>query len=65
MKIIILKGSLKEVHIEKINRIAADIGAEVCYIKNENGTNSLKNESRVLELGAAFDEIPGFALICN
>ncbi len=36
MKIIILKGSLKEVHIEKINRIAADIGAEVCYIKNEN-----------------------------
>jgi len=37
----------------------------VCSIKNENGTNSLKNESRVLELGAAFDEIPGFALICN
>ena len=37
----------------------------VCSIKNESGQNSLKNESRVLELGAAFDEIPGFALICN
>lgn len=37
----------------------------VCSIKNENEQNSLKNESRVLELGAAFDEIPGFALICN
>lgn len=37
----------------------------VCSIKNEDGTNSLKNESRVLDLSTAFDEIPGFALICN
>jgi hypothetical protein len=25
----------------------------------------LKNESRVMNLGKAFDEIPGFALICE
>jgi len=37
----------------------------VCSIKNENGQNALKNESRVMDLGTAFDEIPGFALICN
>ena len=37
----------------------------VCSIKNENGENSLMNESRVLDLSTAFDEIPGFALICN
>ena len=37
----------------------------VCSIKNENGENSLKNESRVMDLGTAFEEIPGFELICN
>lgn len=37
----------------------------VCSIKNENGQNSLKNESRVLELGAAVKEIPGFVLITD
>lgn len=37
----------------------------VCSIKNENGENTLKNESRVMDLSTAFDEIPGFALICN
>lgn len=37
----------------------------VCSIKNNDGMNALKNESRVMDLGTAFDEIPGFALICN
>ena len=37
----------------------------VCSIKNANGENSLMNESRVMDLSTAFDEIPGFALICN
>ena len=37
----------------------------VCSIKNEDGKNTLKNESRVMDLSAAFDEIPGFSLICN
>ena len=35
----------------------------VCSIKNENGKNTLKNESRVLSLGDAVDEVPGFSLI--
>lgn len=37
----------------------------VCSIKNENGQNALKNESRVMDLSTAFSEIPGFKLICN
>lgn len=37
----------------------------VCSIKNANGENSLMNESRVMDLSTAFDEIPGFSLICN
>lgn len=37
----------------------------VCSIKNKDGQYSLKNESRVMDLGTAFDEIPGFSLICN
>lgn len=37
----------------------------VCSIKNEDGKNTLKNESRVMDLSKAFDEIPGFSLICN
>lgn len=37
----------------------------VCSIKNEGGKNTLKNESRVMDLSKAFDEIPGFSLICN
>lgn len=37
----------------------------VCSIKNEDGKNTLKNESRVMDLSRAFDEIPGFSLICN
>ncbi|HBZ64612.1 MAG TPA: hypothetical protein DEO89_08460 [Lachnospiraceae bacterium] len=37
----------------------------VCSIKNNDGVNALKNESRVMDLGAAFEEIPGFSLICN
>ena len=35
----------------------------VCSIKNEDGKNTLKNESRVLSLGDAVDEVPGFSLI--
>lgn len=37
----------------------------VCSIKNNDGNYALKNESRVLDLGGAFEDIPGFALICN
>jgi uncharacterized protein involved in tellurium resistance len=37
----------------------------VCSIKNENGENSLKNESRVMDLSTAYEEIPGFELIVN
>lgn len=37
----------------------------VCSIKNSDGQNSLKNESRVMSLGTAYDEIPGFELICD
>lgn len=37
----------------------------VCSISNNGGEFALKNESRVLDLSAAFDEIPGFSLICN
>ena len=37
----------------------------VCSIKNKGGEFALKNESRVMSLGKAFDEIPGFALICE
>jgi len=37
----------------------------VCSIKNNDGNYALKNESRVLDLGGAFEQIPGFSLICN
>jgi uncharacterized protein involved in tellurium resistance len=37
----------------------------VCSIKNKGGEFALKNESRVMSLGKAFDEIPGFSLICE
>jgi uncharacterized protein involved in tellurium resistance len=37
----------------------------VCSIKNRDGEFALKNESRVLTLSDAFDQIPGFKLICN
>ena len=37
----------------------------VCSIKNKGGEFALKNESRVMSLSKAFNEIPGFALICE
>ena len=37
----------------------------VCSIKNRDGKFALINESRVMTLGKAFREIPGFALICE
>lgn len=37
----------------------------VCSIKNLSGNNELKNESRVMDLSAAFSQIPGFSLICD
>ena len=37
----------------------------VCSIKNKGGEFALKNESRVMSLGQAFKEIPGFNLICE
>ena len=37
----------------------------VCSIKNKDGVNSVMNESVVMDLGTAFDKIPGFSLICE
>lgn len=37
----------------------------VCSIKNNDGENSVMNEGAVMDLGTAFDKIPGFALICE
>ena len=41
----------------------------VCSIKNKDGVNSLKKSGsdlpEVMDLGTAFEKIPGFALICN
>ncbi len=37
----------------------------VCSIKNNNGENSVMNEGVVMNLGTAFDKIPGFSLICE
>lgn len=37
----------------------------VCSILNNNGNYALKNESKVMNLSNAFDNIPGFSLICN
>lgn len=37
----------------------------VCSIKNKDGVNSVVNEGVVMDLGTAFDKIPGFSLICE
>ena len=37
----------------------------VCSIKNHEGENSVMNEGVVMDLGTAFDKIPGFSLICE
>lgn len=37
----------------------------VCSIKNNNGENSVMNEGVVMDLGTAYDKIPGFYLICD
>lgn len=37
----------------------------VCSIKNKEGVNSVMNEGVVMDLGTAFDKIPGFSLICE
>lgn len=37
----------------------------VCSIKNNGGVNAVMNEGVVMDLGTAFDKIPGFALICE
>lgn len=37
----------------------------VCTINNSNGENSVMNEGVVMDLGTAFDKIPGFKLICE
>lgn len=37
----------------------------VCSILNKNGEYALKNESKVMDLGTAFEKIPGFSLIVN
>lgn len=37
----------------------------VCSIKNNDGVYALKNESKVMDLSTAFENIPGFALITN
>ena len=37
----------------------------VCSILNRDGNYALKNESRVMDLSTAFNEVPGFSLICE
>jgi len=37
----------------------------VCSIHNNGDDFSLKNESRVMDLGTAYEQIPGFELIVN
>ena len=37
----------------------------VCSIHNRGGELFLKNENKVYDLGGAFDNVPGFELICN
>lgn len=37
----------------------------VCSIANRNGEYALKEEGKVFDLSGAFDNIPGFSLICN
>ena len=37
----------------------------VCSIKNNEGINSVINEGVVMDLGTAFEKIPGFSLICE
>ena len=37
----------------------------VCSIKNDDGNFTLKEEGRVMDLSGAFENIPGFNLICN
>ena len=37
----------------------------VCTIKNADGNYMLKEEGRVMDLGGAFEAVPGFSLICN
>ena len=37
----------------------------VCSIKNNDGVNAVMNEGVVMDLGTAFDKIPGFSLICE
>ena len=37
----------------------------VCSIKNNDGVNSVVNEGVVMDLGTAFEKIPGFSLICE
>lgn len=37
----------------------------VCSIKNKDGINSVLNEGVVMDLGTAFEKVPGFSLICE
>jgi uncharacterized protein involved in tellurium resistance len=37
----------------------------ICKIENKDGVKKAINERRVLTLGQAFSDIPGFKLICN
>ena len=37
----------------------------VCSIKNKDGENSVLNEGVVMDLGTAFEKIPGFSMICE
>ncbi len=37
----------------------------ICKIENTNGKKKAINEKKVYTLGQAFDQIPGFKLICN
>lgn len=56
------EGDYFEVEID-----ASEMGHvyQVCSIKNKDGVNSVVNEGVVMDLGTAFDKIPGFSMICE
>ena len=64
-------ASLNEIDYLEVIADSAEHGPIycVCSIKNKDGVNSLKKSGsdipEVMDLGTAFEKIPGFALICN
>ena len=51
----------------EVNIDASEMGHVyyVCSIKNKDGINAVLNEGVVMDLGTAYEKIPGFSLICE